>query len=215
MGKSGRLRVYSWVRWIVAAIALAVGTYQFVHLLDLGSKEVGAGKAFGPTYNAYVTPGQCGLRSGGCQASTTTYDYGVHIQVYSQHHTQVQYAHHQTELYSLVTSSSGSIPLQQVEVDKFTNAISRVQYDGRWLSVNGRQTTMGLTLWVIGSWGLAPVCIGWNVPGVRERLRGRASPSGRRRYPITRRRVSVRRSRRTKTPAPPPEHGERVPSGRA
>jgi hypothetical protein len=148
-----------WWRWVIALVAVAFGVYQFIHASHLGYEDVGPGNVYGAHYSR-------GTRGG----SGTYY---VHVHVNSQHQNSDNSLDGPVTVYELVVNHSSPVPVQDVEVDKFDNEVSRVDYDGRWLKITGRQTRTGLLIAGVIAMVIALVCVAWNVVYLR---RGRAQP---------------------------------------
>jgi hypothetical protein len=168
--RPSRRRGIFWWCWIIAAIAVSFGVYQFIHAAHLGYEDVGPGNAFG----AHYSPGTRG-------GSGT---YFVHVHVDSQHRNTDETVSGRTSLYELVLNDPSPVPVQQIEVDTFTNEVSRVVYDGQWFNVVGRQTKT--TLLIAGTIAMlialaSLVCLVWNFhyrPRGRARLNGLKAASG-------------------------------------
>ena len=160
-----RRRSIFWWCWILAAVALSFGVYQFIHAANLGYKDVGPGNAFG----AHYSPGRRGPGT-----------YYVHVHVDSQHRNTDDTVSGPTSLYELVLNDPSPVPVQQVEVDKFTNEVSRVAYNGRWLNVTGRQTKATLIIAGTIAMLIALASLAWNVYDLSRRRRaGSRSLAGR------------------------------------
>lgn len=148
-----------WWCWVIAAIAISFGIFQFVHASHLGYKDVGAGNIYGGHYSP-------GYRGG----SGTYY---VHVHVDSPSRNSDNSLDGPLAVYELAVNNPSPVPVQQVEVDKFDNEVSRVQYGGRWLKVTGRQSKSGLLIAGAMAMLIAIVCLARNTWYL---ARGRSAP---------------------------------------